>query len=45
VPVVSQVDAGPEPVQLLEQRNEEMRRRLEALKEQQKLFDEMLEMH
>jgi hypothetical protein len=38
-------DTSHEPVQLLEQRNEDMRRRLKALKEQERLFDEMLETH
>jgi hypothetical protein len=42
-PAVGQVDAGLEPVQLLEQRNEDMQRCLKALREQEKLFEEMLE--
>jgi len=44
-PTVSQGDTSPKPVHLLEQRNKDMRRRLKALKEQEKLFDDMLEMH
>jgi hypothetical protein len=44
-PTVGQDDTDLEPVHLLEQRNEDMQRCLKALKEQEKLFDKMLEMH